>query len=121
MKSFVVFTFLAFVSASIGTAKSSWLKVQSRHFTLIGDAGEKELRKVGVRLEQFHAAVSPLFDRNRRDAYRPITVVVFREDNSYKPFKPLYQGKPADVSGYFQASDDAVHITLTADWRQSFA
>ncbi|MGH9839302.1 MAG: tetratricopeptide repeat protein, partial [Blastocatellia bacterium] len=52
---------------------------------------------------------------------RPITVVVFREDNSYKPFKPLYQGKPADVSGYFQASDDAVHITLAADWQQSFA
>ncbi len=118
----VVLTFLAFISTSISTthsAKNSWQKVRSNHFTLIGDAGEKELRKVGLRLEQFHAAVSRLFDRNRRDESRPITVIVFSGDGSYKPFKPLYQGKPANVSGYFQASDDAIYITLTADWHRS--
>lgn len=116
----VVLALLAFISISTpSSAKGSWQKVQSRHFTVIGDAGEKELRKVGLRLEQFRAAVSRLFEQNRRDASRPIIVSVFKEDGSYMPFKPLYQGKPSDVSGYFQASDDVIHITLTADWQRS--
>jgi tetratricopeptide (TPR) repeat protein len=31
------------------------------------------------------------------------------------PFKPLYNGKPASVAGYFQSGDDVNYITLTSE------
>lgn len=98
-------------------AKEAWVSVRSQHFTLIGNAGEGEIRKAGARLEQFRAAISPLFDEPKRKFTPPVTVVVFKDDVSYAPFKPLYQGRPAELSGYFQSSDDAVYITLAARGR----
>ena len=45
-----------FASRPGSAARDVWLKVQSKSFTLIGDAGEKEIRSVGARLEQFREA-----------------------------------------------------------------
>jgi tetratricopeptide (TPR) repeat protein len=99
--------------------KEIWLRVQTKNFTLIGNAGEKEIRKIGLRLEQFREVVSVLLDRPVHRSFAPMTVIVFKDDISYKPFKPTYLGKPSDVTGYFQSSDDTAHITLKADWHSS--
>jgi Tfp pilus assembly protein PilF len=99
-------------------AREVWLSVKSQHFTLIGNADERTIRQVGLRLEQFRAAVARLLDEDQRRAALPVTVIVFKNDFSYRPFKPLYQGQPAPVAGYFQASDDAAYITLAADGRR---
>jgi len=97
-------------------AKDVWLKAQSKHFTLIGDASEREIRGVGMRLEQFREAFSQIFSRLFSPlvvkSSVPITVIVFKNDSAYKPFKPLYQGKPAEVSGHFQSSGDVAYIAL---------
>jgi tetratricopeptide (TPR) repeat protein len=99
-------------------AKDVWLKARSAHFTLIGDASEKEIRDVGMRLEQFREAFSQIssqiFSPSVGDSSVPITVVVFKNDSAYRPFKPLHQGKPADVSGHFQSSGDVAYIALAA-------
>jgi tetratricopeptide (TPR) repeat protein len=95
-----------------------WLKAQSTRFTLIGDASEKEIRNVGMRLEQFREAFSQIFSQifspSVIDSSVPITVVVFKNDSAYMPFKPLHLGKPADVSGHFQSSGDVAYIALAA-------
>ncbi len=98
-------------------AKDAWISVRSKNFTLIGNAAEKDIRNVGARLEQFREAVSRVFTQPARRFAPPINVVVFKDKESYAPFKPLYQGKPSEVSGYFQSSSEAVYITLAADWR----
>lgn len=99
-------------------AREVWLKAQSTHFTLIGDASEKEIRNIGMRLEQFREAFSQIFSqifsRTIIDSSAPITVIVFKNDSAYRPFKPLHQGKPADVSGHFQSSGDVAYIALAA-------
>lgn len=100
------------------SAKEIWLKVQSKHFTLIGDTSEKQIRKVGAELEQFREAVTRLSGIWQRRFAPPVTVYVFKDSNSYEPFTPLYQGQPTDVSGYLQSSSDAAHITLTTDVRR---
>ena len=104
-------------AVSASPTEEVWLRAQSKHFTLVGDASEKEIRNAGTRLEQFRQAVSQLFSQLfSPSAIRssvPITVIVFRNDAAYKPFKPLYQGKPADVSGHFQSSGDTAYIALT--------
>lgn len=100
------------------TAKNLWLKAQSAHFTLIGDASEKEIRNVGMRLEQFREAslqiFSQIFSPLVINSSVPINVIVFENDSAYKPFKPLYQGRPAEVSGHFQSSGDVAYIALAA-------
>ncbi|MGE0884398.1 MAG: tetratricopeptide repeat protein [Blastocatellales bacterium] len=96
-----------------------WLKVTTKNFTLVGNASEKEIRKVGAKLEQFRSAVSLVFDFRHKRFSPPVTVIVFKDHSSYEPYKPLYQGKPAVVSGYLHSSRDAAYITLTADWQRS--
>ncbi|HEY8459965.1 MAG TPA: DUF1570 domain-containing protein, partial [Blastocatellia bacterium] len=99
-------------------AKGVWLKAQSAHFTLIGDAGEKEIRRVGARLEQFREAFSQIFSQIfsplSADSSVPINVIVFKNDSAYRPFKPLHQGRPAEVAGHFQSSGDVAYIALAA-------
>src|SRR5262245_53765874 len=118
----LAFALLVAVSAPFaarpGSAKEIWLKAQSRHFTLIGGAREKEIRNVATRLEQFREAFSQVFSQifppSIIGSSVPITVIVFNNDSAYKPFKPLHQGKPAEVSGHFQSSGDVAYIALAA-------
>src|SRR5262245_39202822 len=116
----VIFAFLIVVSTPFVTRsheaphaapwKHEWRKVQSKHCTLIGDASEKEIRGVGMRLEQFREAFSQIYSQlappSANKSAVPITVIVFNNDMAYRPFKPVYQGKPADIAGYFQSSGD---------------
>src|SRR5262249_21239234 len=44
----------------------------------------------------------------------PTTIFVFRSDESFKPYKPIYKGQPANVLAYFQPGDDVNYIALTA-------
>jgi len=74
------------------SAKDTWLSVRSKNFLLIGNASEKEIRQVGTRLEQFRYVFMQLFPKANLNTPVPTTVIVFKSDSSYKPFKPLYQG-----------------------------
>lgn len=96
-------------------AKDSWTGVRSKNFLVVGNASESEIRQVATRLEQFRDVFSRVFSRANLTAPIPMTVIVFKSDSAYKPFKPLYQGKPANVAGYFQRGDDVNYITLTTE------
>ena len=50
-------------SAREGAAKDNWISVRSRNFQLIGNAGEKEIRQVANRLEQFREVFTRLFPK----------------------------------------------------------
>lgn len=94
-------------------AKDTWTSVRSKNFHLVGNASEKDIRKVAVRLEQFREVFTKLFAAAKFDSPVPTTVVVFKNDGAYKPFKPVVDGKPSEVAGYFQPGDDVNYITLT--------
>src|SRR2546427_8088157 len=94
---FVVTAGLMGVRASYAADK--WLEVRSRNFILVGNASESQIRRVGRNLEEFRAGFSNLFPAISREASSPITVVVFKDDAAFRPFKPLYEGKPASVAG----------------------
>ena len=98
-------------------AKETWTSVRSKNFFLIGNASEKEIRQVGTRLEQFRFVFSQLFPKANLASPIPTTVVVFKNDGAYKPYKPLHGGKPKDVAGYFQPGPDVNYITLTTEKR----
>ncbi len=92
------------------SAKDTWTSLRSKNFLLVGNASEKEIRQVGIRLEQFREVFSRLFTKMNFNSPVPTTVIVFKSDSSYRPFKPN-----ANVAGYFQSGPDVNYITLTAE------
>ena len=92
------------------SAKDTWVSVRTKNFFLLGNANEKEIRKVGLKLEQFREVFTRLFPKMKFNTPVPTTVIVFKSHNSYAPFKP----RP-NVAGYFQAGSDVNYITLTTE------
>ena len=77
-----------------------WERVQSPHFTVVGDVSARELRRVAEQMEQFHELLGLVLER--RDLRVPdTTVIVFKNRRKYDPFQPTYQGAAVQVAGYF--------------------
>lgn len=86
--------------------------MRSKNFSLVGNASEKEIRQVAMKLEQFRYVVRMLFPKLNFNSPVPTTVIVFKSDNSYKPFKTN-----PNLVGYFQSGPDVNYITLAAEQR----
>lgn len=99
-------------------AKDTWVSVRSANFFLVGNASEKDVRQVATRLEQFREVFSRLFPRTTFTSPIPTTVIVFKSDSSYKPFKPVVEGKTMALAGYFQPGREVNYITLTTEKRE---
>lgn len=102
--------------AQTARAKDVWTSVRTKNFFLIGNASEKDIRQVATRLEQFRFVFSQLLPKANLASPVTTTVVVFKRDSAYTPFKPVYNGKTSKwVAGYFQPGDDVNYITLTSE------
>ena len=99
------------LSAAPAQAKDKWINLTTKNFNIISNADEDDTKKLALKLEQFHYVFSKLFNL---PAVRPIptTVMVFKSDGSFKPYKPLYNGKPANLAGYFQSGQDENLIAM---------
>jgi hypothetical protein len=117
MKRFFAFLTLALLCCTLSvSAKDKWVKIKSKHFTLVGNASEKDVRTVGTKLEQFRSVFAQLFPRVRVDSPVPITVLVFKDKNAYKPFMPVWNGKINEVGGYFLPGQEINYISLAAEF-----
>jgi tetratricopeptide (TPR) repeat protein len=94
--------------------KDTWTSVQSKNFFLIGNGSEKDIKQVAIRLEQFREAFTYLFPNIKFNTPVPTTVIVFKSESSYKPFKP-----GPNLVGYFQPGQDVNYITLTTELQGS--
>src|ERR1043166_2926741 len=103
--------------SSVAYPKDDWIQVRTKNFNLVGNASEKDIRKVATRLEQFRETFRLLF--KGVDLVSPIgtNVVVFKSDSAYKPFKPKRADGKLDtfVAGYFQSGEDVNYITLSVE------
>lgn len=108
---FAILGMLLFCLASHSTAqaKDTWTSVRSSNFLLVGNASEKEIRKVATRLEQFRDVFIRLFPGAKFETPVPTTVIVFKSMGSYKPFNA------GNNAGYFQKGQDVNYITLSAE------
>lgn len=102
-------------------AKDEWLRVESKNFHLIGNASEKDIRRVATKLEQFRETFRLLFNKANFISPIPTNVVVFKNGSSYKPFKPKRADGKIDewIAGYFQSGSDVNYITLSTEGETS--
>ena len=71
----------------------SWLRLQTSNFTLLGNSSEKDLRRVGQRLEQFREAIGILFPKAVLNAPRPTIVLVFKNREGVRPVQAAIPGQ----------------------------
>jgi tetratricopeptide (TPR) repeat protein len=95
--------------------RDNWRSVRTNNLFVIGNADAEKLRQVAAWLEFFHSSFARLVSRNVLNSSIPTTVIIFRDDASFTPFKPLYQGRPANVAGYFLPGDDVNYIAISLD------
>ena len=98
------------VASHHAAAKDTWSSVRTKNFFLVGNTSEKEIRRVGLKLEQFREVFTHLFSNMRFNTPVPTTVVVFKSHSSFAPFKTR-----ANSAGYFQPGPDVNYITLTTE------
>lgn len=93
-----------------------WLTAHTPHFEMFTNDSEKESRRILFALEQFRANFLASFPF--RGAAEPRTaIILFNRDSQFDPYKPLYEGKPKAVAGYFMPGEDEVVIAMTTDLR----
>lgn len=103
------------VLGGAGEAAAKWTLVTSPHFSFVGDASEREIRSIAARLEQFRAVVGQVFSTTAKAPPSPTIVLVFQNDRSFTPFKPVFQGKPIAVAGVFTGGEDLNYISVNAE------
>ena len=108
-------TFALFAQPAM--ARDQWVQVRSKNFFLVGNASEKEIRKVATRFEQFRTTFKELFRNANLTSPIPTNVVVFKSASSFKNFKPKRADGKIDefVAGYFQPGEDVNYISLSTE------
>lgn len=106
----VVCVFIVLASQPV-SAKDKWVNLRTNNFNIVSNASEDDTRELALKLEQFRYVFQKIFNL-RRVASVPVTVIVFKNDGAFKPYKPLYNGKPANLAGYFQRGEDENIIVL---------
>lgn len=114
--SFAVVLFVSLLAFEAhGGTRERWTSVRSENFTLIGNASERDIRDVAVRLEQYRDMLARIFGGAQLSRAVPTTVIVFKDDEAFKPFSPIYEGRLTDVAGYFQPGRDINYIAVSAE------
>lgn len=108
---------LFLLAAETVSAKGVWTRVRSQNFELTGNASENRIRAAARNLEQFREFFRRQFPALNLNSSLPLRVVVFNDQESYRPFQPLRADGSADTAaaGYFQNGLEANYIVFPAN------
>ncbi|HKS77206.1 MAG TPA: hypothetical protein VJQ82_28615, partial [Terriglobales bacterium] len=100
----------------------SWIRVNSSHFSVLTDSGEKKGHDVIVRFEQMRGVFSQLLSRGKVNMSLPIDIIAVKTDKEYGQLAPPGRaGEARRAPGFFLAGDDRIFIVLNAvqdeSWR----
>jgi tetratricopeptide (TPR) repeat protein len=109
---FLALWFLGFGLVPAFGGESQWVEVKSPHFSVVTDGGDKRGREVAVRFEQMRAVFGALMVKANVNLAVPLQIVAFRNTKELRQFAPLWKGKPTQVAGLFQGSNDRCFILL---------
>ncbi len=100
------------VARPAAAAEPQWVEIQSPHFSVVTDAGEKRGREVAMRFEQMRAVFGTLLSKVNVNIPVPLQIVAFRNTKEFRQVAPLWNGKPVELDGLFQGGEDRSFIML---------
>jgi tetratricopeptide (TPR) repeat protein len=99
------------VLASALVAAPRWVRVRTPNFVVVSNASASQAGVVAQQLEQFRDVIGRVLPNASVATERPALVVVFATERDYRPYKPLHEGKPVNVAGFFIS--DGLNTTIS--------
>lgn len=97
---------VALILAAAGpTDAADWVRVDTPNFVVYGESGPKRVKQVAAEFERFREALSRVLSASAASTPVPTTVVAFDTQRTFAPYRPLYNGKPIQLVGYFSSSE----------------
>lgn len=101
-------------------ASETWIRADTAHFTLFSNVSQTYTEAIGHQLELFRHVVAGLNPDLEINSPLPAYVFVFRNAQSFEPYKVRFVAGPTGLDAYFQADRDANYIAINAtpedDW-----
>ena len=113
---------LAIVAAVPRAADRPWTEIRGANVVVFGQQSPRTLRDVAVQIEQFRAVVGQLIAGARQPQSLPTEVYLFDTERAMRDYVPLYQGRPAALTGYCHcgAPDEiSVIVAALSQYRES--
>jgi len=97
-----------------------WIRADTAHFTLFSNVSRTHTEAIGHQLELFRRVLAGLNPDLEINSPLPAYVFVFRNAQSFEPYKVRFGAGSTGLDAYFQADRDANYIALNAtpedDW-----
>ena len=107
-----IFPASAALPKEVPLVQRAWFAARTAHFNVFSCGEPQQVFRVAAQFEQFCDAYSSLAGA-QAVASPPISVLVFPDHESMKPFLPLYQGQPENLAGFFNHGTDENLIVLS--------
>ena len=98
--------------------RAEWVRVESPNFVLFGEIGERRTREYAREFERFREALGRAVPGTASRAAVPTLVYLFENQRSMASYRPLYNGKPVELTGYFVTDGTISTIMLAASDRE---
>ena len=95
---------------------AEWVRVETPNLIVFGP-GEKRTREVAAEFERFREAISHILPSPAIASSVPTIVVVFENDAAFNPYRPLFNGKPVKLGGFFTGTDSENMIAFPSGRR----
>ena len=105
----VLLTCVTLVSPA-GAADNSWLRINSAHFSILTDAGDKRGREIVLRFEQMRSMFSILLMRPKLNLSEPLEIIAVKDDKEYAQL--AYKGQ--NPKAFFLPGEDRNYIVVNA-------
>ncbi len=105
---------LAGVLAVDNAAAAPSLKVQSPHFTLIGNISESQMTNAARAMEEFLPSLIENVPAPVPRSTAGLTIVLFNDEAAFDSFKPRHNDMPTGAVGYFLPGEASNFITAVA-------
>jgi tetratricopeptide (TPR) repeat protein len=89
-----------------------WIRLNSGHFSVLTDAGEKKGREVIVRFEQMRAVFAQLLMKTRVNMSEPLEIIGLKGDKEFAQVAPIRQGQLVNKPSFFLPGEDRTYIVL---------
>src|ERR1700746_1833256 len=114
LRASVAYILLA-VSLGCFSAQASeppWVKVNSAHFSVLTNAGEKKGREGVERFEQMRAVFAQLFMKSKLILPQPLDIIALKSQEKSTQVPPILAGRAISAPRYFLVGTDRDYIVL---------
>lgn len=97
----------------VPSQKEKWLRVRTPHFTLLSNAHPEVTAEAAKMLECFRGTVEEQEPTTATGVYVPTTVILFEDDDAFRPYKLQPSGDPLPYAGFLVPTPDGNYIGMT--------